>query len=232
MTPVKISFNNCVTIIKFKKMAKLRSGILDGFSGKVGTVVGSIWNGICTIRLYNANPSNPKSPAQLEQRAKFGTMIKFLLPLTAFLRLGFASTAIKMTALNAAMKANIKEAITGIYPAFEIDYTKAMVSVGKLAEALNPAITSTTAAEIDFTWEDNSFDYGAESTDVAMCVVYNPTKGVAKSFVTVIPRNVGAYTAELPNSYSGDEVQCYLAFKSATGNVVSNSQYVSSLIVT
>ena len=33
-------------------MAKLRRGILGGIAGKVGTVVGSIWKGICKICIY------------------------------------------------------------------------------------------------------------------------------------------------------------------------------------
>ena len=40
-------------------MGKVRMGILDGFKGKVGTVVGSFWKGKKVMRAYNEFPSNP-----------------------------------------------------------------------------------------------------------------------------------------------------------------------------
>ena len=46
-------------------------GILDGFKGKVGTVVGSFWKGKKVMRAYNEFPSNPRTSAQLIQRQKF-----------------------------------------------------------------------------------------------------------------------------------------------------------------
>ena len=39
-------------------MAKLAMGVLAGFSGKVGTVVGTIWKGTAPIRAYVANVTN------------------------------------------------------------------------------------------------------------------------------------------------------------------------------
>ena len=52
-------------------MGKVRMGILDGFKGKVGTVVGSFWKGKKVMRAYNEFPSNPRTSAQLIQRQKF-----------------------------------------------------------------------------------------------------------------------------------------------------------------
>ena len=56
-------------------MGTLVNGILGGFSGKVGTVVGSFWKGIASMRAYTPNVSSPNTPKQLEQRAKFGAML-------------------------------------------------------------------------------------------------------------------------------------------------------------
>jgi len=103
-------------------MGTISKGILGGFSGKVGTVIGGTWKGISYMRSIPTSVSNPNTPAQLEQRAKFSTIVKFLQPLTGFLRFGFKSQAIKMSAFNAAMAVNFKNAITGVFPNFEIDY--------------------------------------------------------------------------------------------------------------
>ena len=213
-------------------MAILRTGILDGFRGKIGTVVGSIWKGICTMRVYVANPTNPNSPAQVEQRAKFSAMVHFLRPMTNFLRVGFKDLAIGQSAFNAAFSANFKNVIIGTYPAFDIDYSKVSVSQGNLPGALNPTTVSATAGVVQFTWEDNSWETDASADDQAVLVVYNPARQAAVSVVGGITRAVGSQTVTLPDSFAGDEVQCYIAFINANQSVISNSQYVRGLIVT
>ena len=42
-------------------MAKTENGILDGFIGKVGTVVGYKWNGKSVMRAYVRYPHNPRT---------------------------------------------------------------------------------------------------------------------------------------------------------------------------
>jgi len=213
-------------------MGKINSGILGGFSGKVGTVVGAFWKGIATMRSLASSVSNPNTPAQLEQRAKFSAIVKFLKPLTSFLRIGFKNAAIKMSAFNAAMSYNYSHAITGTYPVFDIDYTKVLVSQGNFPGALNPVGEAGIAGAVDFTWDDNTWEAEATAEDLSVLVVYNPTKDAAVSVIGAITRAIGAQTITLPNSYTGDEVQCYIAFTNAKGSVISNSQFVGSVIVT
>jgi len=206
-------------------------GILGGFSGKVGTVIGASWKGIDYMRSRATSISNPNTPAQLEHRARFATIVKFLHPLTSFLRIGFKSQAIKMSAFNAAMAVNIKNAITGVFPNFEIDFTKVQVSQGNFPGALNPATLAAIAGAIEFTWEDNSWETDANATDEAVLVVYNPAKEAVVSVVGGISRSIGTQTIVLPNAYTGDEVHCYIAFTNANKSVISNSQYISGIVV-
>ena len=212
-------------------MAVINQGILGGFSGKVGTVIGGTWKGIAYMRSIPASVTNPRTPAQVEHRARFSAIVQFLHPLTAFLRIGFKSQAIKMSGYNAAMAANFKNAITGTYPAFAIDYTKVSVSQGNLPGAMNPAAASAIAGAVRFTWENNTWETDASADDRAVLVVYNPIKQAAVSVIGGITRAVGAQTITLPNSFAGDEVQCYIAFTNANQSVISNSQYVMGLIV-
>lgn len=212
-------------------MSTINQGILGGFSGKVGTVIGGSWNGIAYMRGIPTSVSNPRTPAQLNQRARFATVIKFLQPLTPFLRVGFKNQAIKMSAFNAAMSYTVKNAIIGTYPTFEIDYSKALVSRGNLPGALNPEISSTLAGEIEFAWEANSSDTNAMDDDKVMLVVYNPTKQQAVTTVSGNTRISGTQSITLPSSFTGDEVQCYISFQNATQSVVSNSQFAGEIVV-
>ena len=164
-------------------MGTINQGILGGFSGKVGTVIGGSWKGINYMRGKAASISNPQTEAQLDQRARFGAALKFLQPLTAFLRVGFKNYAVRMTAFNSAMSYNLNNALTGTYPDYSIDYASALVSRGSLPGALNPEISSTAASVIDFTWDDNSTDSNATTDDKVLLVVYNPAKQQAVTIV-------------------------------------------------
>ena len=52
-------------------MGKIKQGILGGFRGTVGTVVGSSWNGIAYMKGKPQSVRNPRSDAQVQQRTFF-----------------------------------------------------------------------------------------------------------------------------------------------------------------
>ena len=52
-------------------MGKIKQGILGGFRGKVGTVIGASWNSIAYMRGLAQSVKNPKTAAQMTQRAFF-----------------------------------------------------------------------------------------------------------------------------------------------------------------
>ena len=212
-------------------MSTIKQGILGGFSGKTGTVIGSSWKGIAVMRGIAPSIAQPNTAAQLAQRAKFSVVGKFLRPLIPFLRIGFKNQAIKMSGFNAAMSYNLVNALTGTYPAYEVDYSKALVSQGNLPGALNPEVTSTTAGEIEYTWEDNSDDTNADASDKALLVVYNPLKNRAVTVVGGNTRSGGSQSITLPAKFTGDEVQCFISFSNETQAVLSNSEYVGGIIV-
>lgn len=212
-------------------MAKLVNGILGGFSGKVGTVVGACWKGIDYMRSLAASITNPKTQGQLEQRAKFTLIITFLRSLTAFLRIGFRSAALKMSAFNAAMAYNVKNAVKGIYPNYEIDYTKVLLAQGPLAGALNPSAVSVVAGKVDFTWEDNSDQPNAMQDDPTFLVVYDPISKHAVTVVGETTRQSGAGSITLPDYMTGRQVYCYLGFTNANKSEVSDSAYISAIAV-
>ena len=212
-------------------MGTIKQGILGGFSGKTGTVIGSSWKGIAVMRGIAPSIAQPNTQAQLAQRAKFSLMGKFLRPLIPFLRIGFKSQAVKMSGFNAAMSYNLENALTGTYPDYDVDYTKALVSEGNLPGALNPEVTSTTAGEIRYTWEDNHTDTNADATDKALLVVYNPSRNKAVTVVDGNSRIGGSQSITVPSNFSGEEVQCFISFSNETQAVLSNSEFVDEIIV-
>ena len=206
-------------------MGKISQGILGGFSGKVGNVVGGSWKGIDYMRVKPASVANPQTEAQMNQRAKFSTVLGFLQPIGDFIKVGFKNYAIKMTAFNSAMSYNLKNALTGDYPDYTIDYTKALVSRGSLAGALNPAAAQTGSNEITFTWDNNSSEGNASVDDTAMVLILNSTKGEAIFITEGSTRTTGEQVMTIPTNFAGDTLKCFIAFKSQSGDV-SNSKNV------
>ena len=215
----------------FRIMGIIKQGILGGFSGKVGNVVGGSWKGIDYMRILPTSVANPQTDAQLTQRQKFSVIMHFLQPLSQFLKTGFKHYAVKMTGINAAMSYNVKNALTGSYPNIAIDYPNALVARGNLASALNQVASSTVAGTVKFDWEDNSGEIGANANDKTLLVIYNPSQNQAVTVSELAERADGTQTVTVPDSFSGDLVQCYIAFISVDGTRVSNSAFAGAVTV-
>jgi len=212
-------------------MGTIKQGILGGFSGKVGTVIGGNWKGIDYMRGKAASVSNPKTEAQLDQRARFGAALKFLQPLTSFLRVGFKNYAVKMTAFNSAMSYNLNNALSGVYPEYFIDYASALVSRGSLPGALNPQVQSANPNQVEFTWQENSQDANASANDKVLLVVFNSAKQLAITIVGGNDRAAGGQAVTVPSSFAGDQVECFIAFQNLNQSVLSNSVYAGPVVV-
>jgi len=70
-------------------MGSIRKGILGGFAGKVGTVVGGSWKGVSYMRSLPRKFRNNPSLLQMEQRTKFALTVNYLKPMNALLRSGW-----------------------------------------------------------------------------------------------------------------------------------------------
>ena len=111
-------------------MGTYKKGVLGPFSGKIGTVIGSTWNGIEYMRSLPKASTKAASDLQLINRAKFGLVNGFLGPIIALLVMGYKSIAVGKTGFNMAASHLISEGITGVYPDFAINYAKVVFSRG------------------------------------------------------------------------------------------------------
>ena len=148
-------------------MGTIKQGILGGFSGKVGTVVGSSWKGISYMRGQAQSVKNPRTAKQMAQRDKFSLALSFIRPIQSFIQVGFKTYAQKQSEFNAAMSYTMKNVIKGTYPSFSIDYTKAMVARGSLALPMEIQ-KQNVSGQISVSWADNSGTANALDTDFAM----------------------------------------------------------------
>jgi hypothetical protein len=212
-------------------MGKINQGILGGFSGKVGNVIGGNWKGIDYMRVKPASVANPRTEGQVDQRSKFSTVLQFLQPLKGFIKVGFRGYAIKMTEFNSAMSYNLNNAVIGSYPDFSVDFANALLSRGGLTGALNASAGSELAGSVQFAWADNTIDGNARATDKAMVLIYNQNKKEAVYLTDGAVRTTESQTLTVPDQYSGDTVHAFIAFISEDGKEISNSKYIGSVVV-
>lgn len=86
-------------------MGTYKQGILGPFSGKVGQVVGSFWNGVSYMRSLAPNVANPRTVDQQRVRGNFAKLSEVLRPLRVAIRAGFVGLQ-GQSAWSAAMSAN------------------------------------------------------------------------------------------------------------------------------
>jgi hypothetical protein len=209
-------------------MGTIKKGILGGFSGKVGTVVGASWRGISYMRSLPQKVRNPRTAGQRSQRSKFALALALLQPMTALLRTGWKLYAHRQSPFNAAMSHALANAISGTYPDYGIDPSKVLVSRGNLQSTANAEATAT-SGNLAISWNDNSGVGSAKQTDKALVAVLNLEKGEAITSDAGAERTEETQTVILPADWSGDEVQAYLGFVSEDGKEVANSVYLGAI---
>jgi len=211
-------------------MGKFNQGILGGFSGKVGSVVGGNWKGISYMRGRAVSKKDARTLQQLKQRSKFAIAITALQPINAFARVGYKQYAHGQTAFNAAMSNTLKHAITGDYPNYMIDYPNLLVARGSLT-GVNATLPVASSGKIKFSWTNNSTIGEAQPTDNAMVLAINPAKGAAAYITQGAPRSAKSEMLAVSSFWAGDEVHTYLAFISEDGSEVATSVYCGAVTV-
>jgi hypothetical protein len=204
-------------------MGKIKQGILGGFKGKVGTVIGASWNGIAYMRGLAQSVKNPKTAAQLQQRAFFKDLQGLVGQLTdEQLQSLFPTVMRGMTRRNmltrqlaaaAAVTDDVKavdlEQLEGIGNGERIDSPMLETVITELDDQL------TIGAEVA---EAEAIGKPAEANFIA--VAYNITKrkiGVFNSNVTD-----PSYGVDIPVGNwgeAGDSVRFYLTYAASGENV-------------
>jgi hypothetical protein len=215
-------------------MGKLNEGILGGFMGTVGTVIGSVSKkGDDLMRVKSNRPRTSNSDLQLKQRAKFKLVANSIHPLNLLLKNGLKLVAGDlMSPYNYACQHALTEAITGAYPDFELDYSKVQLSVGPLSQVADAGFELANKS-VNFHWEDNTDTSNAQPTDKAVLLIYNVNNYQLSYTIGVATRVVKGGVLPLPNATAGDKVVIFMFFQSPDDpDVVSTSQYIGSTTVT
>lgn len=212
-------------------MGTINKGILGGFSGTVGTVIGGSWKGIDYMRSQPARRSGTLTPAQIDQQLKFKLVVSFVQSFAALAMITFRNYAAKMTGTNSAVSYLLKNAVTGVSPNYTLNYSLVLISRGDLPNAGNPvAVLGAQAGDITFNWTNNAGVGKAKPDDKAVLMLYCPATN--QSVYTTGSALRSAQTETLDVSiFSGKTVETYIGFMSADGKDVATSIYTGQLTV-
>ena len=204
-------------------MARISKGILGSFSGTVGTVVGASWRGVEYIRSRPGKRKGELTEKQKSQHARFSMMLGFLTTMKDLLFLGYKDHASRMTEANSALSFNLKNAVSGVYPAFAIVFPQVLVTRGSLPNATAPGAVAGAAGIINFNWTDNSGIGKAKGADKAILVAY--CEALQQTvYVMDALRSAAAGNLAVPG-FSGESVQTWISFITDDGKDIATSVF-------
>ena len=212
-------------------MATFEKGILGGFSGKVGNVVGSRWRGKNVMRSLPQRGNYTPTEKQEEQRLKFKTVIGFLTPLVGILSRFFGSPQGDKSRANLATSYHLKNAVLETPEGMVMDYAKVLVSKGELRGIASGTVAAAAGNILNFGWQDNSGQGKATATDTLMVVVYAPDLNLFFTDTSVATRDAASASVTLPDFMASFEVEVWASFTKPDTNFAAMSTYMGSVTV-
>ena len=203
-------------------MGKIKQGILGGFKGKVGTVIGSSWNGIAYMKGQPQSVKDAKSAAQIAQRDFFREVQNLVGQLTAEqLAFLFPSSPSGMTRRNAIVQQLCAD------PLVEADGKHVDLaninSIGNAPTADMPDVSVVADGDsLAISWDGDS-DFRAEHGDEYPTVfVANVTK--KKIFLvnsTAVIGTTGSQSFNVGLAAYGEAADTFSGFMLATGSKIA-----------
>ena len=213
-------------------MATFEKGILGGFSGKVGNVVGARWRGKNVMRSLPQRGKYVPTEEQMIQREKFSAVIKFLTPLKPIVGKYFGKSQAYKSIYNLATSYHLREALEEVNGVYVINYPKVLISKGELRGIIDPVLTPVAGQILQLSWTDNSGQGYANEADQIMVAVYSPMADLYQLYMAVARRDLGGTSLALPAFMAALEVQVWATFVTADGKSAATSNYLGAVMVT
>jgi hypothetical protein len=207
-------------------MATIKKGILGGFSGTVGPVVGVHWRGKDIIRSRPARGNRTPTEPQLEQRLKFTETSRFMYPIRPLLSRFFGEKSRSSSPFNNATSYYLTQVVSVSGDTLSIDFNKVLLSKGDLTGVASPTRTLTTNV-LEVNWTDNSTQGTASGDDLLTVGVYSPVFGDWMVFQDAAERIEATVSLSLPTDWEGEQLYVYAFFRKKTSMKASNTVLIS-----
>lgn len=213
-------------------MATTYNSILGTFVGRVGPITGYMRNGRNVIRISKSSVTDKPTPARLAQREKMRLCNAFTSAFngTGFFKRTFPSAAGGGSGLNRASGAVLNLAIGGIYPALSINFSKVLVSNGRIPPATEAQAMKQSDTAIFFSWQDNNDLGTASKKDKAVLVAFSPATGKAIFSIGHAVRGDGQALLHIPSAMN-DTYHTWLGFINQGETEAATSIYTGMILL-
>ncbi|MAN60110.1 MAG: hypothetical protein CMC08_09780 [Flavobacteriaceae bacterium] len=216
-------------------MAIYNDGILGGFSGKIGPVVGSRWRGKNVLRSLPRKSTVPPSNKQVAQRDRFAFAVHFLSPLSWLLTQTFTFFMGASGPYRAALSYHLKHAVVATPNGFEWKFSSVLISTGQLRGLQAPRLLVAAEPGLLLQWEDNSHQALAHPTDVLTVVLYVSQQHEFYYFEDAALRADGEAQLPIPEFLWNKPLVVWAFFRTAleaTGEAhIATSDYLGNIVV-
>lgn len=209
-------------------MGKINRGILGGFTGKVGNVVGSSWKGIETMRALPISVLNPRTTAQVGNRTRFGNIstlaAAMLTTIVKPLNDRFAS---RMSGYN--MFTSRNSAAFDDSGSFEAG--NLVLSTGKLGSTPITANSTSGSYVMEIDWDDTPVGSYQMPTDKLYAAVVKDDGTLIGTSSGVVDRSSASVTFDCDSLLlHGRTYYVYASFMRADGTIVGNSSMALAVV--
>lgn len=232
-------------------MGTINQGILGGFRGKVGNVVGFFWKGQAVMRSLAGSVANPRTASQMSNRFRFsvaGSLMSVISPIASALIPNYYRTSsvdktksqVNILMQNVLSSTRLSQSPATAMTDVDVDWPNLELTKPEHNGVLPTGMgaTSTTANTIQVTWTDNtSADQSIASNDVIMIVAFPSSRDSEGKFVNKgvffdngqFTRRDQTASLQVPATWSGDTVEIFIIARSADDYARSNTAYVGSV---
>ena len=208
-------------------MARIKQGILGGFSGKIGNIVGSSWKGIAVMKTLPLSVSNPRTAKQVTQRNKFSDAVELAQTiLVGIIKPLWDRFAVKQSGFNHFLQQFIK-----LKPGSDLA-SKVKMAMGQM-DILAEFNANATANNhrLSLAWTDDSGTGLKLKDDEIYCLVLDSNLKYVAQGSNIATREDEGATITLPDSVrTGHVLNVYAAARRADGTVVSDTNYVQVIV--
>ena len=216
-------------------MAKTDAGIFSPSYGAIGAIVTYVRNGK-TIMYLKPRRHDPNTPMQQHVRVIFALLMALVVSFTPVLRCGMRNLRRKgQSTNNVAFRLNYDNGtIQGTGTSITLDFTQFVIAAGSGVNVGNPAISQGTGHTVSFSWLDNTGlspeTLASDAVAVALVNAAHPERTVAYDLGSTSRLDCSLIIA-YPPLWAGDQAHAYIFTYSSDGKIVSDSQYVGTIVL-